>query len=256
MTKLISLSVLALAICFTSCTTKVEQKNSNADPKAKEVVDLAIEKHGGDAYASLAVGFDFRDRHYTVRRHPDKFVYTRSWADDSLGEVEDIVINSSQLTRLVNGDTVTLSDEWSFKYANSVNSVLYFMQLPYGLNDAAVKKKYLGEETIKGKPYHKIEITFEQEGGGKDYEDIFVYWFDLTTHQLDYFAYYYNTDETGIRFREAYNRQVIDGITFQDYVNYMPVDSTATVYEQAALFEQMKLKELSKIENERLESLK
>ncbi|WOK06905.1 DUF6503 family protein [Imperialibacter roseus] len=246
---------LIISLYVTSCSTRLEQAQSNADPKAQEIVDKAIAKHGGAAYESAAVGFDFREKHYTVQRFPDRYVYTRSW-QDSIGYVEDVLVNSTRLTRTVDGDTVELTDEWAFKYANSVNSVFYFALLPYGLNDAAVIKKYLGEVTIKGKPYHKVQITFQQEGGGKDFEDVFIYWFDKDTYQLDYLAYYYNTDETGIRFREAYNRQTVDGILFQDYVNYEPIDSTITVHQTDEQLEKGLLKELSRIENEKLESLK
>ncbi|MEQ8812483.1 MAG: DUF6503 family protein, partial [Imperialibacter sp.] len=98
--------------------------------------------------------------------------------------------------------------------------------------------------------------TFQQEGGGKDFEDVFIYWFDKDSYQLDYLAYYYNTDETGIRFREAYNRQTVDGILFQDYINYAPIDSTITVHQTDDQLEKGLLKELSRIENEKLESLK
>lgn len=255
MPKPILIYSLLIALLITCCTTKKnDQSNGSEDPKAQEVVDKAIARHGGEAYSSVAVAFDFRDRHYTAHRQPHQYIYTREW-DDSLGHVTDILVNSSQLTRTINGDTVALTDEWAFKYANSVNSVLYFALLPSGLNDGAVNKKYLGEERIKGKDYHKVEITFDQQGGGKDFEDIFVYWFAKDTHDMDYFAYYYNTDETGIRFREAYNRQQLNGVTFQDYVNYEPLDSTATVYQQAELFEKGELKELSRIENEGLRGL-
>jgi hypothetical protein len=101
-----------------------------------------------------------------------------------------------------------------------------------------------------------VQITFQQQGGGKDFEDVFIYWFDKDTYQLDYLAYYYNTDETGIRFREAYNRQTVDGILFQDYVNYEPIDSNITVHQTDEQFERGLLKELSRIQNERMESLK
>ncbi len=253
MLKNVLFFALVLIGFMAGCSSETTNSNT-ADAKAQEIVDKAIEAHGGQAYHSAAFEFDFRDRHYSWQRNPDHYVYTRTF-QDSLGVLKDVLINSSQLTRTLNGDTVALTSEWQTKYANSVNSVLYFIQLPYQLNDPAVNKKYLGEETIKGEPYHKIEITFDQQGGGKDYEDVFVYWFHQRTFFLDYFAYYYNTDETGVRFREAYNRQKVGGIVFQDYVNYEPVDTTATVYQQAELFEKGQLKELSRIENKDIQPL-
>lgn len=244
---LLAFSLLTLAACEATDTSR---KKSD-DPMAQQVVDRAIEAHGGKAYETAAFEFDFRGRHYSLRRFPDHYIYTRSFSD-STGRVEDVLRNSSELIRMINSDTVELTDEWRGKYANSVNSVLYFIQLPYGLNDEAVNKKYLGETSIRGAAYHKIQITFDQQGGGKDYEDVFVYWFNKETGMMDYLAYYYNTDETGIRFREAYNRRQVGGITFQDYINYEPIDSAITVFQTDSLFENGGLKELSRIENENL----
>ncbi|MEL7534879.1 MAG: DUF6503 family protein, partial [Bacteroidota bacterium] len=138
-------------------------------------------------------------------------------------------------------------------YSNSVNSVLYFIRLPYGLNDPAVNKKYLGEESIKGKKYHKIEVTFEQEGGGKDYDDVFVYWLDQQSHYLDYLAYSYETDGGGLRFRKAFNARTIGGIRFQDYVNYKAeLQAGREAASLGLLYEAAELDSLSSIINENI----
>ena len=135
------------------------------------------------------------------------------------------------------------------KYHRSINAVHYFSILPYGLNDKAVNKTYLGDVDIKGKPYYKIEVTFDKEGGGEDYDDVFVYWINKDTHEADYLAYSYNEGpkDIGMRFREAYNRREVNGLSFTDYNNYKPTDSLATVYDLDSLFVANKLQLLSKI---------
>jgi hypothetical protein len=138
------------------------------------------------------------------------------------------------------------------KYSRSINAVHYFSILPYGLNDKAVNKSYLGEVEIKAKPYYKIKITFEEDGGGEGHEDIFVYWIHKDTYQVDSFGYSYDEGphDRGIRFREAYNRRVVNGLSFTDYNNFNPEDSLASVYSLDSLFVANKLKLLSKIELE------
>ena len=37
---------------------------------------------------------------------------------------------------------------------------------------------------------------------------------------MDYFAYDFETDDSGTRFREAYNARTVGGIRFQDYLNF------------------------------------
>ena len=113
-----------------------------------------------------------------------------------------------------------LKDSIANVYANSVNSVHYFANLPYGLNDPAVNKEFLGEVAIKDKEYYKIKVTFDQKGGGKDYEDIYLYWFNKETFKPDYLAYKFYVDGGGIRFRVAYNERYLGGIRFVDYENY------------------------------------
>lgn len=235
-----SVSFFTILIILFSCSDKGN--------KAQEIIDAAIEAHGGQNYSSRLVTFTFRDKEYSVSRDAATFTYTRSFEDDSLGSVKDVLINSADFYRIVNDDTIALSDEWKRRYSNSVNAVLYFMQLPYLLNDPAARKTYLQEDSIEGEPYHVVKVTFMSEGGGEDFEDEYMYWIHQKTHTVDYLAYNYQTDGGGVRFRKAYNRQKVGSILFQDYINYEVPVGTA-LEDIPELYEQDKLKELSRIEN-------
>ena len=215
---------------------------------AQQVIDSAIEAHGLNLLEGKKLAFSFRDKQYSLFKENERYTYTRSF-QDSLGYVEDVLVNSSDFKRFIDNKEFALDEEWSGKYANSVNSVLYFIQLPLPLNDPAVIKKYLGPTKLKGNDYHLVEIRFEEEDGGKDFEDVFLYWFDLETFTLDYLAYSYITDGGGVRFREVINRREVDGIMFQDYINFKPDVKTTPLREIAALFEKDELIELSRIEN-------
>ena len=139
-------------------------------------------------------------------------------------------------------------------YSNSVNSVHYFAFLPSFLNDAAVHKTYVGETTIKGKAYYKIRVTFDQEGGGDDHDDVYMYWIDKEDYSMDYLAYSFHVNGGGVRFRSAYNARNVEGITFQDYVNYKH-DKETPVENLDALYEEDKLIELSRIELKNIQKL-
>lgn len=221
------------------------------DPQ--KIIDASIKAHGGSLFEGRTVTFDFRDKHYLVQRKPDGYTYIRLFEDDSLGQVKDVLTNSTKLERYVNDTLQVLSDEWAFKYANSVNSVLYFFQLPYGLNDKAVIKKYLGQKVINQQLYEKVQVTFQQENGGKDFEDVFVYWINAKTNLLDFMAYSYLTDGGGVRFRQAVNRRTIDGMVFQDYINFKPANKNTAVESLDQAFIEASLIELSLIENESIE---
>ena len=131
--------------------------------------------------------------------------------------------------------------------SEAVNSVIYFAILPYFLNDAAVNKRYIGKKSIEGTTYHKIEITFDVEGGGRDHDDVYVYWIDAEDYSLDYLAYSYEVNGGGVRFRSAYNSRTVGGLVFQDYINYKH-DKNTPVTSLDDIFVAGGLKELSRIE--------
>jgi len=226
--------------------------NSN---RAQQVVDKAIEAHGGEKFQKVKVEFDFRERHYTSMRNRGKYTYTRAF-NDSTGRVKDVLTNDS-FHREINGNRVPITDERAEAFSNSVNSVVYFALLPYGLNDPAVRKSYIGERTIRGNAYHLIRITFEEEGGGQDFEDVFLFWINPENFRVDYFAYSYKSDGGGIRFREAINPRILNGLLFQDYNNFKPKSDTVTLDQMQELFESNALEKMSLInlENIKVEDL-
>jgi hypothetical protein len=214
--------------------------------RAQELVDKAIQAHGGKSFESVRIEFDFRGRHYSSTREGGIFTYTREFTD-SLGNVKDVLTNDS-FRREINGRLANITDERAKAFSNSVNSVIYFALLPYGLNDPAVRKTYVGAATIKDKAYELVKITFDKEGGGKDFEDVFLFWINQQNSRVDYFAYSYISDGGGIRFREAINPRIIEDILFQDYNNYKPTSDSVTLNQMQVLFEANALEKMPVIE--------
>ncbi|MFY9243159.1 MAG: DUF6503 family protein, partial [Polaribacter sp.] len=119
--------------------------------------------------------------------------------------------------------------------------------LPYGLNDKAVRKKLLKPSTIKGKDYYKIEISFSENGGGEDFEDIFIYLIEKDNFLIDYLAYSYHTNGGGKRFRALKEQCSKKGIRFVDYQNYKPENKSIELMYLDAAFENNQLKKVSEI---------
>jgi len=197
------------------------------------------------------IDFDFRDRHYKAVLNQGLFQYERSWAD-SLGRVQDVLTNEG-FSRTVDNQPFSVSDENAKKYANSVNSVIYFALLPYFLNDPAVMKEYVGEANLDGEPYYKIRVTFQEEGGGDDHDDIFIYWFHQDTYQMDFLAYEYEREGGGSRFRKAYNQREVGGVLFADYINYKGPYPVENLADFDKMYERGDLEELSRIDLENVE---
>jgi hypothetical protein len=220
---------------------------------SQEIIDQSIQAYNAD-YSGKKISFDFRDREYSLVREAGNYTYTRSWDDDSLGRVKDVLVNSSRFTRLVEGDTVNLDDEWISRYSASVNSVLYFFQIPIILNDPAAIKTLKEEVAISGKKYYTIQVTFSEDGGGEDFEDLFMYWVSQEDFMVDFFAYSYTVEGGGVRFREATNRSELAGHIFQDYINFKAEIGTP-LGELPMLWEAGELEELSRIENQNIRIL-
>jgi len=217
-------------------------------PDAQSIIDKSIAAHGGGQLDHASLSFDFRKRHYELTIDNGNFRY-QSFFEDSTGQVQDELTNKGY-RRQLNGQWLSLSAEDSIKYMNSLNSVVYFALLPYFLNDPAANKKLLGKTRIQGEPYYELEVTFDQQGGGTDYEDEFVYWIHQQAHTMDYLAYSFYVNGGGTRFREAYNERDLNGIRLADYVNYESTVEDFALEDYETLFEEGKVKELSRIDLE------
>lgn len=230
--------VLALLLVI-SC------KEAENELFAQEIIDKSIIASGGINYKKKDISFKFRDMVYTSIITEDKRVLTRSSQSDSM-LILDIKYPKG-FERYVNDSLVSVTDSLVKIYSNSINSVHYFAYLPYGLNDAAVNKKYLGKVKIDDVNYHKIKVTFDQEGGGDDYDDIYVYWFNAETFKLAYLAYEFHVNGGGQRFRKAFNERTVNGIRFVDYQNFKSTQLNQSIQSIDALYQNESLELLSEI---------
>jgi hypothetical protein len=231
---------LLLSFFIYSCQSNL------TDPQI--IIDKAITAAGGEKYLNSTIEFDFRDRHYVARREGGTFSYERIFKEpkDSTQNVHDFVSNDG-FKREINGVISEVADSMAVKYTSSTNSVLYFALLPYALNDPSVRKKFLGESKMDGKDYYMVEVTFEA-GGGEDYQDVFHYWINKKDFRIDFMSYSYSeSDGIGYRLRKAYNPRMVNGILFQDYINYKP-KGAEKLEQLEELYKKNELEELSKIE--------
>ncbi|WP_420602025.1 DUF6503 family protein [Flagellimonas sp.] len=238
-----------MALLVVSC-----KENTKPQPTAQEIVDKSIEVSGGIKYTDHDTSFEFRDKKYVSQISEGKKILKRISVLDSV-TITDIKTNST-FQRFMSDSLLSLPDSISNRYANSVNSVHYFARLPYGLNDKAVNKELLGEEIINGTKYYKVKVTFDQAGGGDDFDDTYVYWFNKETFKPDYLAYSFHVDGGGQRFREAYNERYVNGIRFVDYNNYKPKKKGTEILKIGQLFGKDELELLSKIELSAIEVIR
>ena len=232
------LAVLLL-LCLIAC------KPSEQKLTAQEIIDKTILFSGADKVANSKITFKFRENSYTAVRKKGIFKLFRTYRKDSL-IIKDVLKNNGY-ERSINAKLVNVADSMIAKYRNSINSVHYFSVLPFGLNAAAVNKKLLKSATLKGKEYYKIEITFSKEGGGDDFDDVFIYWIGKEDFLIDYLAYSYHTNGGGKRFRVLKEQCIKNGIRFVDYHNYKPLNESVSLADVDQAFESNGLIKVSEI---------
>lgn len=217
------------------------------------IIAQSIEASGGKKYENAVIEFDFRDIKYRSERNGEVFSLQR-YMNDSLGSSIHDILDNTGFKRFINNIPVNLPDSMATKFSNSVNSVHYFVQLPYVLKSHAAIKELVGEDEIDGKPYYEVKVTFKEEGGGTDFEDEFLYWIHKENFTVDYLAYRFFTEDGGIRFRKAVKPQIIGGIRFVDYENYKTA-VLIPLQKIDSLFENGKLEFLSNIKTENISVL-
>jgi hypothetical protein len=233
------LVMLTFAVVQTGCGVN--------QPSADEIISKAIEKHGGALYSNAEVQFDFRGKTYQTKIVNDQVEVHRMYETED-GQVMDM-LQGKEFVRRVNSKEISLDAGRKEDLYNDANSVVYFALLPYRLNDPAVNKQLMCTQDVEGEPYYKVEITFDANGGGEDFEDSFIYWIHKKNYTVDYLAYSFHINGGGVRFRKAYNQREVNGIRFQDYVNYT-IDTDFPAHELDFAFETGKLRELSRIDLE------
>lgn len=234
--------IFSLLVAFSGLTVSCSQEQAT-DSKARAIIEKCVETHGGLHYKKFDVAFDFRKYNVRIKQNAATFQYERATKDSLNNEIRDVLTNE-RFVRTINGKPQTLSAKDEDRFREATNSIAYFVLLPYKLLDAAVSLEHLGTAILAGQQYDKIKVSFKQEGGGKDHDDVFCYWINQKTFTLDYLAY----DNGGPRFRKAINRKTVAGIVFQDYENYEIADTSLLVSDYDRVFSEGKAKLLSKIE--------
>ena len=235
--------IILLFLILVSCSNSSHISTS-------QIINKSIKAHGWDQ-EDFSIVFDFRDYQYELKRKNKFYSFQRTTKKEG-NVIKDLMSSKKKLKRFINNKSVELSDSMTNVFSNSLNSVMYFFQLPRPLKDQAVITKYLGLAKIFNEKYWTIKVTFKENGGGKDYQDEFRYWININNGQIDYLAYNYLTEGGGTRFRQAVNKQLNQGFIFQDYINFKPNVKFVSLDSLPILFEAGNLIKVSNIKNKNI----
>ena len=128
-----------LCIFLLSCSSEYS--------KEKQIIEKSVQVYGWNQ-KEFSIVFNFRDYRYKLTCKPDFFSYQRSILREGV-LIKDVMTSNSELKRYLDEIPLKLSDSLKDIYSNSLNSVMYFFQLPRPLNDPAVIANYKGEISRK-----------------------------------------------------------------------------------------------------------
>ncbi|MFT6167550.1 MAG: hypothetical protein ACJAV5_002197 [Vicingaceae bacterium] len=257
--NLITITFLA-GITLLACTSPLKKEEQQAassvkeSSKAEQIVEASIKAHGGELYDKSHFRFNFRENSYRFENNNEEFEYEFKGLNKQGDSVRTLLTEKS-INVWINNEPLDLNEKQKVSYSDNLNSVIYFATLPHKLKDNSVNKTYEGTTSIFNKTYEVIKVTFDQEGGGTDFDDEYYYWINAETNLMDYLAYNYQTNGGGVRFRAAYNPRKVGGIHFQDYINYKAEVGTP-LGQLPKLHENDQLKEISRIETENIVEVK
>ncbi len=216
-------AVLVALVALAACEPPA--RGPSGDVEALALLDRARIHHGSAVLDRAEVTFSFRGVPFVLRRDGGRFRYARTFTD-SLGRSVEEVVDNDGAHRFVEGEEVALSRGEADRVGTAVNSVAYFALLPAPLADPAVHARLLSPDRVGGEAYDRVEVTFEREGGGADWEDRYVYWLRQVDGQIGHYAYTYEPTpgdtartETGTRFRVPLGATRVGGVLFQDWQN-------------------------------------
>lgn len=185
-----------------------------------ELVDRAIAVHGGDrvenANVRLTVTSKSGSFDIATLRSGEGFEHRIVESKNGVETVHRQTNGAMEKTE--NGAAIPIPEGEMARVHSYVNQRMYFLFLPYKLNDAGTYKEDLGLETWDGRELHKVRVSF-QPGTSAGDESEYMYWFEPESGRLAQFAYDY-TGGTGLRFRKLFNYRDEGGIIFYDAENY------------------------------------
>lgn len=244
-------AIMLIMAGMSSCTNQSTTEKGAFDSSI-EIIDQAISAMGGNILDHAEINFDFRDQSLSYYNNNGQYRYTRVFPDTAGRTVTDTLTNEDFI-RYIDGQKLELSDDRKETLQGGVNSIIYFAFLPYRLNDPSVISEYIDEVTIKGQSYDKIKVSFHNPEGDAAHNDVYYYYFDTGDADLEYLAYEFFEDGGGIRFRSAYNKRVIEGITIRDYINYGADPEVVDYSKIEEYYNNDELRELSRIELRNIE---
>lgn len=218
------------------------------------LVDRAIEHHGGELYRSSVTELEVCSKSgcSQVRAEVDGDRFDYRVTGRTRGGERSVHWTNHSLEVRQEGELVPVALADAQGYKNWAMARIYFCFLPHRLDDPSVHQEALGTESWNGRALEKVKITFEP-GSSTDASDEYMYWLDAESGRVEQFAYSYEGNPGGLRFRRALDHRRVGGLLFFDQENLGAEGEGLRVDQIDPEFVSTRMRPVSKIELKNIE---
>lgn len=227
--------MIGLIVVFVSCKTETQQTVTT--PDAKQLLDVAVEKAGGDLFYNAEITFRHQGIAYKSHRTDAVFSLQR-FLPDTLRTVD--LLSNGGMVRLQNSEQVPLDSVQTKNYGAAIEKIHFLATAPFGYLNKTDSLDYMGEVVLADKGYHKV---FQQRENG----ETLVYWLATENLEMHYLAHRLQTDRMQLRFLEVIQPTTIEGIRFKNYRAYRPKDAQTALTDLDQAFEAAAMHRLSDV---------
>lgn len=186
-----------------------------------EVVDQSIDFHGGKKFQQSFTELEMCSKSgcYELGSRIDGGLFELEVEGPATGHRRRVRITNDTAELWQDGIPVELNVADSRSIRSWAMARIYFVFLPFRLNDESVFKQDQGTEVWGQRLLRKVKVSFVS-GSSSGADDEFLFWFDPDSDRLEQFAYSFAGDPGGLRFRRAFNFRRVGGILFFDQENW------------------------------------
>lgn len=234
----------AVLIVLSTATCAAAERVTRLD-----LVDRSIEFHGGELFTASQVKLTACSRSGCAKivSRVDDGLFEHDVTATVGGAMRRVKIDNDRVEWWVDGERRIPDAEMVGSLRDWAMSKVYFVFLPYRLNDPDVFKEDRGSETWRGRALRRVKVTF-RAGSSTDADDEYTYWFDPETGVMVQFAYSYSGDPGGLRFRRLYNYRRLKGLAFHDQENLGVEGEGLSVDQITPAFVAERMRPVSRIE--------
>lgn len=184
------------------------------------IVLKSIAFHGGEAYEHSQTALDMCSKSgcFHVESTVQGDLFDHRVSGMSRDTKMQVRVTNDSVERSFDGHSAAVPEADEQGVRDWAMARVYFCFLPYRLADPSVRHEDLGLVDWEGKQLHLVEVTFAK-GSSTDANDEYRYWFDPESGRLELFAYSYEGDPGGLRFRRLEKHRRVGGILFFDQEN-------------------------------------